>query len=38
MIAGKISEDEYAMQREVNIEEFEECDEKLSTLRCRYGK
>ena len=29
MIAGKISEDEYAMQREVNIEEFEECDEKL---------
>ena len=29
MKAGDISEDEYAMQREINIEEFEECDEQL---------
>ncbi|MFQ9900156.1 hypothetical protein [[Ruminococcus] lactaris] len=29
MKAGDISEDEYAMQRVINIEEFEECDEQL---------
>ena len=29
MIAGEISEDEYEMQKEINVQEFMECDEKL---------